>query len=239
MLNQRYQQLLAGLVEEYIRTARPVSSAMLVRSLGLPVSPATVRAVLAELEETGFIHQPYTSAGRIPTDKGYRYYVDHLRDRHLSAKEQLSIEEHFKRLRQEYQHLARSTAKLLSLLSHTVVLTGIPEAKEMQLAGLRELLGQPEGDSAETIREMSQIVDALDEYLGKLVTATKTGPQIFIGEEIPFVNAKHTSIIVQGAHPEEQEKMMLVIIGPKRMAYQRNVALLNAVSEIIEDQAGE
>ena len=234
MLSKRYQQLLAGLVEEYIRTARPVSSAHLVTNLGLNVSAATVRSALHELEEAGFIQQPHTSAGRIPTDQGYRYYVDNLRDQRLTAKEQLSIEEHFKRLREEHQHMSRSVAKLLSLLSHSVVLTGIPEAKELQLAGLKQLLSQPEGDSVEALREVSDVVEALDEYLHNFETATRRGPQVFIGEEIPFVQAKHTSVILQGAHPEEQQQMMLVIVGPKRMAYRRNVQLLNAVSDIIE-----
>lgn len=239
MLSKRYQQLLAGLVEEYIRTARPVSSAHLVKNLGLNVSAATVRSALHELEEAGFIQQPHTSAGRIPTDRGYRYYVDNLRDQHLTAKEQLSIEEQYKRLRGEHQQLSRGVAKLLSLLSHSVVLTGIPEAKELQLAGLRQLLDQPESDSVEAVREVSEVVEALDEYLHNFEAATRQGPQVFIGEEIPFVRAKHTSVIVQGAHPEEQQKMMLVIVGPKRMPYQRNVQLLNAVSEIIEEQSNE
>lgn len=77
-LSSRAAQILAALVAEYIDTAEPVGSARLARAAGLGVSSATVRNTLAELEELGYLQQPHTSAGRIPTDRGYRYYVDQL-----------------------------------------------------------------------------------------------------------------------------------------------------------------
>lgn len=234
LLSERYAKLLAGLVEEYIDTARPVGSDALRESLDLDLSPATVRNVLRDLETEGYIFQPHTSAGRIPTDKGYRYYVDHLRGTKMSRREQASIERQFTQLRHEYQHLARSTAKLLSLLSRSVVISGIPAAHDTQLAGFTELLEQPEAASQEAVQEVGRIIDALDEYLTQF-QPTSSGPQVFIGEEIPFINARHTSLVVSDVHPENDQRMTLVLIGPKRMAYQRNVSLLNAVSEILEN----
>ncbi len=74
----RAAQILAALVAEYIDTAEPVGSARLAHCAGLSVSSATVRNTLAELEELGYLQQPHTSAGRIPTDRGYRFYVDQL-----------------------------------------------------------------------------------------------------------------------------------------------------------------
>lgn len=239
MLDDRTRTLLAGLIQQYIRTARPVSSMQLLRLLGLKVSPATVRAALHDLEEAGFIYQPHTSAGRIPTDRGYRYYVDNVRDKQLTKNEHESIEERFRVLQLEYQQLGRSVAKLLALLSHSVVLTGIPEDKEFQLEGLREVLKQPEAESHDTVQEVSEVVEALDSYLGLFAQRTHHGPEVLIGEEIPFIHARHTSVLIQGAHPEESQQMLLVIIGPKRMPYQRNVQLLNAVSDIIERQRYE
>jgi len=233
-LDTRHLKLLAGLIEQYIRTARPVSSADLVNRLKLDVSPATVRSALQDLEEAGFISQPHTSAGRIPTDRGYRYYVDNLRGRNITPREKSTIEQQYQQLRQEYQHLARSTAKLLALLSHSVVITNLPEAGETQLAGLRELLAQPESTSIDAVREVSSIVEALEQYLDQFDHAS-ADTQIFIGQEIPFLNAKHTSLVVRDVHPENDQRMTLVIVGPKRMPYQRNVALLNAVSQILED----
>src|SRR6266513_905315 len=92
-LSPRAARILAALVSEYIHTAEPVGSARLAQSAGVSVSSATVRNTLAELEELGYLQQPHTSAGRIPTDRGYRFYVDHMIDStRLSSKDVNVIE---------------------------------------------------------------------------------------------------------------------------------------------------
>ena len=77
-LSQREQLILQAVVHTYITTAEPVGSRAIVKRFGLDVSAATVRNVMADLEEMGFLRQLHTSSGRVPTDQGYRYYVDHL-----------------------------------------------------------------------------------------------------------------------------------------------------------------
>ena len=84
-LSQRKQQILRALVEEYIYTVTPVASETLVRKYRLTFSSATVRHELAGLEEAGLIYQPHTSAGRVPTDLGYRYFVEHLMQESILA----------------------------------------------------------------------------------------------------------------------------------------------------------
>ena len=76
----RSKRVLAALVREYIASGEPVASSLLVAAAGLGVSSATVRSILVRLEEEGFVQQPHTSAGRVPTDRGYRFYVDLLLD---------------------------------------------------------------------------------------------------------------------------------------------------------------
>src|SRR3984893_5472807 len=78
MVDPRAQYLLKSLIERYITDGQPVGSRVLSRLPGLELSPATVRNVMADLEEMGFIASPHTSAGRVPTDKGYRFFVDSL-----------------------------------------------------------------------------------------------------------------------------------------------------------------
>jgi len=85
-LSDRSRRLLAALIREYIETGEPVSSQILVRRAGVGVSSATVRNVLVQLEEMGYVHQPHTSAGRVPTDRGYRFFVDLLLDSRRSAR---------------------------------------------------------------------------------------------------------------------------------------------------------
>jgi heat-inducible transcriptional repressor len=91
-LSDRSRRLLATLVREYIRAGEPVSSQMLARHSGLGVSSATVRNVLAQLEELGYVHQPHTSAGRVPTDRGYRVFVDLLLEARKPARPSVSVE---------------------------------------------------------------------------------------------------------------------------------------------------
>src|SRR5690625_3437804 len=81
MLNDQKRRVLQALTDDYIETAEPVGSRNLARRHRLGVSPATVRNEMADLEEAGYLHQPHTSAGRVPSDKGYRYYVDELMDK--------------------------------------------------------------------------------------------------------------------------------------------------------------
>src|SRR5262245_63185412 len=76
----RSKRLLTALIREYISSGEPVASSVLVTAAGLGVSSATVRSILARLEDEGFVQQPHTSAGRIPTDRGYRFYVDLILD---------------------------------------------------------------------------------------------------------------------------------------------------------------
>jgi len=86
MDNERARRILAALVREYIASGEPVPSSLLVSLAGLGVSSATVRNILARLEDEGFVQQPHTSAGRIPTDRGYRFYVDLLLESRRSAR---------------------------------------------------------------------------------------------------------------------------------------------------------
>src|SRR5579864_7733886 len=107
---ERSKRILAALVREYIATAEPVASSLLVTAAGLGVSSATVRSILARLEEEGYVQQPHTSAGRVPTDRGYRFYVDLLLETKRPARAAHAVEE---RLRRE-----NSGAHIDSLLPH-------------------------------------------------------------------------------------------------------------------------
>jgi heat-inducible transcriptional repressor len=122
-LSDRTRRILATLVRAYIETGEPVASATLAHKAGLQLSSATVRNVLAQLEEMGFVWQPHTSAGRVPTDAGYRYYVDMLLDARRSTKDVSAVEA---RLRQEagddplMDDLLASTSHVLSEGSRSV-----------------------------------------------------------------------------------------------------------------------
>ncbi|MFQ5516014.1 MAG: heat-inducible transcriptional repressor HrcA [Acidimicrobiia bacterium] len=118
MLDDRKAAVLSVLVEEYISTGEPVSSRAIGRSGGLSVSTATIRNELVSLENDGFVHQPHTSAGRVPTDLGYRYYIDHLQPGRLRAPTKSEIEGFFDSMHEELGDLLQQTTDLLSHLTH-------------------------------------------------------------------------------------------------------------------------
>src|SRR3954453_18299961 len=95
--NDRAKRVLAALVREYITSGEPVASSLLVTAAGLGVSSATVRSILARLEDEGYVQQPHTSAGRVPTDLGYRFYVDLLLESRRSTRTASAVEARLRR----------------------------------------------------------------------------------------------------------------------------------------------
>jgi len=124
-LDARKATILEAVVVEHIDTAAPVGSSAVQASASLGVSPATVRSEMVSLEREGYLAQPHTSAGRIPTDKGYRYFVDHLEKGVLNTAQQQQISDFFKNVRGEVEDVLEQTSTLLSqLTSYTSVVVG-------------------------------------------------------------------------------------------------------------------
>ena len=128
MLDDRKAVILRAVVKEYIDSAQPVGSAHVARMAALNVSPATVRNEMAQLEREGFLAHPHTSAGRIPTDKGYRFFVDDLRSEPgtLGAAEKAQVQEFFARAHGELERMLQDTSKLLSNLTTYAALVVAP-----------------------------------------------------------------------------------------------------------------
>src|SRR3974390_1249562 len=138
MLDPRAQHLLKSLIERYIADGQPVGSRVLSRQSGLELSPATIRNVMADLEEMGFISSPHTSAGRVPTPKGYRFFVDSLMVvKPLEQQEIRRLEEEFTADRP--QQLVSAAATLLSQLTHFAGIVMTPKRREASFRHLEFL----------------------------------------------------------------------------------------------------
>ncbi|HBT20318.1 MAG TPA: HrcA family transcriptional regulator [Peptococcaceae bacterium] len=134
MLDERKEKILLAIIQDYIATAEPVGSRTISRKYELGVSPATIRNEMADLDEMGLIEQPYTSAGRIPSDKGYRYYVDFLMEKYpLSAEVQQAVRERFKRKLSDLEEVIRTTGELLSHMTDYIAITLGPQVKQSAL----------------------------------------------------------------------------------------------------------
>ncbi len=219
-MDQRHAQMLYGLVDEYIRVAEPVSSHYLKEALELGVSSSTVRAWLKELEEAGFIEQPHTSAGRIPTDQGYRFYVERLRVGHPQN-------------RQGIEEPPQALVRHLSHAAHALAIAALPSGRVEQY-GLLELMLQPEGGNRHIIQEISSILDHIHDYAEELAAGEQSSrTAVYIGGENPFMIAVHTSLLFRTVESEDGRRSVVMLIGPKRMSYSENISLLERVSSIL------
>jgi heat-inducible transcriptional repressor len=142
MLDDRKASILRAIVAEYIDTAQPVGSSHIARSAGVEVSPATIRNEMAALEREGYLVQPHTSAGRVPTEKGYRYFVDTMASPgELGPAQRQQVKQFFARAHGEIEHMLVETSQLLSKLTdHTAVVVGPHHdratVRSVQLVGL-------------------------------------------------------------------------------------------------------
>jgi len=228
------KHILERLVKEYITTARPVGSTYLVECLDAPVSSATMRHMLHDLEEEGFIYQPHTSAGRIPTDKGYRYYVDHVLAKQLLPREPERIVAEFQAIQQHSRDTSRVTPRVLARLSGTVAISGWVESGAVHEAGWQELVKQPEAQDSAVLAEIAGFMDTMDHYLEELAELGQGGVRVLIGQENQFSPTGHTSWLVRTVTPRRREPIVLVLAGAKRMPYDRHVSLLEGVASILE-----
>jgi heat-inducible transcriptional repressor len=118
-LNERFKKVLEFIVLDYISSAEPVGSRTICKRYGIPLSPATVRNVMADLEELGFLWQPHTSAGRVPTDKAFRFYVDEILNvQSLSHIEREKIRRTYRISKYDIPEIMRGTSRILSGLSN-------------------------------------------------------------------------------------------------------------------------
>ena len=145
MLTERQKQILQAIVDEYIKFAEPIGSRSISKIGDIPYSSATIRNEMADLEETGYLEQPHTSAGRIPTNKGYRYYVDNLiNPQELVASKKLlaSIRQNFEQHKNQFEQVLEETANILSdLTTYTSIIMGPDLHNANQLLSERLLSG--------------------------------------------------------------------------------------------------
>src|SRR5690606_24769731 len=127
-LNEREKSILRSIVQQFILTASPVGSRYIVKKYNIGFSPATVRNIMSDLEESGYINHPHTSAGRVPTDKGYRFYVDSLMEiSELNLHEKGIINKSFEAEISETDHLLKIASQLMSQITKQIACVTYPK----------------------------------------------------------------------------------------------------------------
>ncbi len=231
MLSERQGKILALIVQEYIKTAVPVSSSSITKSFKKDISSATIRNEMLGLEKIGFLLKPHVSAGRIPSDAGYRYFIDNLlRNKSLTEDDQKTLQVEMLKLKAQNTRLSRTLAKTLSTSSRCLAFSGLIEKKEYYDFGMNTLMNDPEFNELDEVSRISASLDIIDEKMDKLLSQLKDGEtRIFIGEENPIEEIRKCSMIVSPYRLENGERGVLAIIGPKRMEYSKNKNLIDFV----------
>ncbi len=235
-MESRQEKILTAIIKEYVGSAVPVGSALLFEKYSLNVSSATIRAEMWELENNGYLYQPYTSAGRIPTDQGFRYFVDELmQDKKLSQKEQKSLQVEVLKLKSQNRMLARTTAKLLSQMSDSLAVSGTIGSDDFHKAGLQRLFSKPEFQNSDSVCRVAEVIDYIDESIDSLSKEleNKSEIEVYIGKENPICAVDECSMVVSKYTLESGEEGLLAIIGPKRMKYSHNVSLIDYLKKLL------
>jgi len=220
-------------VKEYTQTAMPVGSKVLASKYKFDLSSATIRSEMNELEEKDYLHQPHISAGRIPTDKGYRYFVEKIMpDKELSKQEQKKLQAELLKLQAKNTRLTRTTAKLLSGLSGNLAISGVKH--EFDDFGMKELLDEPEFREMDDLCRLAETLDYIDEKFDSLVKNLRDNEvKIFIGKENPIKEISNCSMMISPYKTKSGEKGLLALIGPKRMEYAKNKSLINYMKKLL------
>jgi len=228
-MDKRKELILKTIIKEHIKTAQPVGSEGLVDKYNLDISSATVRNEMAELEELGFIAQPHTSAGRIPTEKAYNFYLENLSEKRLSEAEVKVFE---KLLAEKDEENFKQAAKAMAKISQTAIFWAFHKY-DLYYTGISNLLHQPEFRETNLIYDISEVIDRVDEIIGSIFNDLKYGPQILIGSKNPF--GAYCGTVV--AKYKLGDNIGLVgILGPIRMNYEKNLALVKFINNILMEK---
>jgi len=228
-MTTRQEQILAEIIRLYADSAEPVSSRELANSFGL--SSATIRAEMAALEENGYILQPHISAGRIPTDNGYRFFVNNLVKSDAFAKKR-SVQTIAKRvdsLKDRTDSAIKIAAETLSDLTGNMAFVTLSDT--VYIYGMGQLFSQPEFLDQVQALQAARFIDAMQQWLS---SAQIEKLQVYIGEENPIVRSSGLTMVVNRFASPYSDKSYIGIVGSTRQSYDKVISLVEETSRALE-----
>lgn len=230
-MTDRQAKILATIIEQYAEVAAPVGSVMLARIFN--VSSATIRNEMADLERAGYIKQPHTSAGRIPTDKGYRFYVNNIRDDEQPTQQ---AARNSKAIATRVSHSGepalaiKSAVDTLVQLTHNLGLATI--GNQLYIAGYSNLFGQPEFLDPIHSREVARLLDNLEPWLRE--AAPNEALNVYIGRENPVGAGAGVSLIISRYRSPYSDNSYIGVLGPTRQSYKSVMGLVEQTGRTLE-----
>lgn len=236
-MTERQRLILAAIIEQHAEIAAPVGSVMLAKLFG--VSSATIRSEMSRLEEMGFIVQPHTSAGRVPTDAGYRYYVNSLNEMEANEPpQQLSMDRSARAIQARVQtHSDRADRAIRSAVDSLVELTqnlGIATiGDELYMSGIGNLFSQPEFLQGDHVQAVARLLDNLEPWLRE---AKPNEPlNVYIGAENPIGKASGATLIISRFRSPYSDNSYIGVLGPTRQSYAKVMRLVRHAGAMLEE----
>lgn len=233
-MTERQAKLLTTIIEQYAEVAAPVGSVLLAKIFD--VSSATIRNEMAELERLGYITQPHTSAGRIPTDKGYRYFVNHIREggelatSELPARNTRAIATRVAHSGEPAQAI-KSAVDSLVQLTHNLGLATI--GNQLYVAGYSNLFGQPEFVDPLQAREVAALLDNLEPWLRE--AAPNEALNVYIGHENPIGRSAGVSLIISRYKSPYSDRSYIGVLGSTRQSYRSVMGLVEQTGKTLQE----
>ncbi len=237
----RKDQILRTAIDQYITTVTPVSSARIAQKCSLDLSSATIRNILAELEREGYLTHPHTSAGRVPTQVGYRYYVDNfINEIQILEEEKKRIKEEYHRETFKLEALLDKTSRVLSNLTHyTSIISMDGWDNKIFYSGTSFITGYPDyHDVNKDIAKIKNILSVLDEKEQLLEVINRTLAKkidVLIGQEMECSDIEGCSLVVSQYTSRQGASGRIAVLGPTRMDYSRVVSALEYLSDLMEE----
>lgn len=237
--NSRRKSVLSSAINRYIKNALPVASDDIAQEFDL--SSATIRNIFSELDESGYLKHPYTSGGRVPTDKGYRYYVDFLiQQMELMDEEKQRILKDCKRNMRRLDDALENTSEVISEITHYAgIVSFLQWQDKMFYKGISRILGQPEFKDFDEVRLLVELIEDKRRLLDIINRDFSGKVKVYIGSELGFPEMENCSLVVSSFKMKNQPSGRLAVLGPMRMEYNHIIPTMEyiseALSQVLED----
>ena len=228
------------IIKKYVKTAKPVGSALVAKRGGFELSPASLRSEMYELEKAGYLSHLHTSGGRVPTDKAYRYFVNNLleNDSEPTINEKRKIKTAINSSSDPYR-LNQGIARILSELSDNLIITKVLDDDNFYKVGLASLFEMPEFREFDRVFRLASFFDEFDrifekverDFFGDFEDEKLSGFNVFIGRENSLPGIRDETIMTVRYDLPEGLEGLLTLVGPTRMDYGKNISLIKYTTE--------
>lgn len=237
-LTERQNLLLKALIEEYIETAQPVGSETLDKKYNLGISPATIRNEMIKLTRIGLLTQPHISAGRSPTPKALRYYVENLMTpKKLSVAEEVAVKEKVWDFRYEIDKFLREATKALAEKTATLALSATDRG-DFFFSGTANILEMPEFFDIDLTKSLLTSLDKFDFWKRLFLETEREEPfQFLLGEEMGESVLEPCGFVFSCFKMPSKGKGAIGVVGPSRLCYSRIIPMVQYFGELVSQTA--